>query len=222
MVVALAHLTFADKPASQPATSSQAASRPASTQPSGKRVVIETSHGRIVLELTPDKTPETVKNFLTYVDEKFYDGTIFHRVISGFMIQGGGYTVEASRGEGGEKKTHSPIKNESAQAMKNARGTISMARLGPNPSDPDRERARQKALDSATSQFFINHRDNAPLDSGGPYGGYTVFGKVIEGMDVVDKIASTAVQYGPLSPPNGPPSQPKEPVLIKSIRRAPD
>jgi peptidyl-prolyl cis-trans isomerase A (cyclophilin A) len=159
-------------------------------------VVIVTSLGDITVELTPQKTPLTVKNFLRYVDEKHFDNTVFHRVIQGFMIQGGGFSIE-----GKQKETHSPIRNESKSGLSNQRGTIAMARTN-NP-------------DSATSQFFINLADNKRLDSYG--GGYTAFGKVAKGMDVVDKIAAVSVRVGPLTAPE--PAQPVEPVTIKSIRR---
>src|SRR5215831_1629089 len=140
-------------------------------------VVMETSLGTIKLELFPDKSPITVKNFLGYVDDKFYDGTIFHRVISNFMIQGGGFESGLK-----EKGTKAPIKNESTNGVSNERGTIAMARTG----DPD----------SATAQFYINVEDNngkgkfkqRNLDSVRGMPGYAVFGKVIDGMDVVDKI----------------------------------
>ena len=143
------------------------------------RVTLETSHGTIVLELNPAKAPLTTGNFLNYVNEGFYDETIFHRVIDNFMIQGGGFApVE---GKGTEKKTRDPIKNEAKNGLRNMRGTISMART--------------PAPDSATSQFFINVGDNPSLDpksAANPRGsspdGYAVFGKVVEGMDVVDKI----------------------------------
>lgn len=139
------------------------------------KVVLETSLGKIVLEIYEDKAPETSKNFLKYVDEKFYDGTIFHRVIPNFVIQGGGFDKEMV-----EKTTHPPIKNEADNGLSNLRGTISMARTN----DPH----------SASSQFFINLVDNKNLDfkdkNSGRGWGYAVFGKVSEGMDVVDKIAS--------------------------------
>jgi len=137
------------------------------------RVSLETSMGTIVVELTPDKTPKTVENFLTYVRDGFYDGTIFHRVIKGFMIQGGGFTADMK-----QKSTRAPIENEAATGLSNERGTIAMART----SDPN----------SATSQFFINTEDNGArgLDyQGARNPGYTVFGRVVEGMDVVDAIA---------------------------------
>ena len=135
-------------------------------------VKLQTSMGNIVIELNEQAAPVTVKNFLGYVQSGFYDGTIFHRVIPGFMIQGGGFTPKMI-----QKKTLDPIINEAKNGLSNKRGTIAMARTN-NPN-------------SATSQFFINHRDNDFLnymDDNQP--GYAVFGKVIEGMDVVDAIAS--------------------------------
>ena len=136
-------------------------------------VALETSHGRILLELYPDKAPKTVENFLQYVRSGFFDGTIFHRVIPDFMIQGGGFTSDMR-----QKPTRTPIQNEADNGVANARGTIAMARTN----DPH----------SATAQFFINLKDNGFLNHTGknPQGwGYTAFGKVVEGMDVVDKIA---------------------------------
>jgi cyclophilin family peptidyl-prolyl cis-trans isomerase len=147
-----------------------AAEAPAAKKP---RVELTTSLGKVVLELEPDKAPKTVANFLAYAREGFYDNTIFHRVIPGFVIQGGGFTPEMV-----QKPTHPPIPNEADNGLKNLRGTISMART----SDPD----------SATSQFFISLADNASLDYRGPAPqarGYAVFGHVVEGMDVVDAIA---------------------------------
>jgi cyclophilin family peptidyl-prolyl cis-trans isomerase len=139
---------------------------------SNPKVLIKTSKGDMTVELYPDKSPVTVANFLSYVDEKFYDGTIFHRVISDFMIQGGGYTPDFV-----EKESKSPIKNEANNGLSNIRGTISMARL-PEPH-------------TASNQFFINHEDNYGLDYQDPENyGYCVFGKVISGLDVVDAIAS--------------------------------
>ena len=158
-------------------------------------VVLDTTLGAITLELYPDKAPITVENFLKYVDEGFYDNLIFHRIIPGFMIQGGGMTdqlVEKTTG------THGTIKNESANGLSNDRGTIAMARKG----DPD----------SATNQFFINHANNRRLDTYG--GGYTVFGKVIGGMDVVDEIAKVSTTTrGPYD------GVPIKPVYIKSAKR---
>jgi len=136
-----------------------------------KMVKLQTNMGDIVIELNEAATPVTAKNFLAYVNAGFYDGTVFHRVINGFMIQGGGFTADMSR-----KQTNPPIVNEASNGLRNDRGTISMARTN----DPH----------SATSQFFINHRDNGALNyvaGGSP--GYAVFGKVVQGMDVVDEIA---------------------------------
>lgn len=161
-------------------------------------VLIETNMGNIKVELYPDKAPVTVKNFLEYVNERFYDGTIFHRVINNFMIQGGGFTPDMR-----PKPTKPPIKNEADNGLKNTRGTIAMART--------------MFVDSATSQFFINQRDNVFLDHQNktPQGyGYAVFGKVIEGMDVVDRIAS--VKTGTV---RGFQDVPLTPVIIKSIRQ---
>ena len=132
-------------------------------------VTMETSLGKIEIELFPKKAPITVANFLKYIDEGFYNGTIFHRVVPGFVVQGGGHTFDFKR-----KKTNPPIKNESNNGLKNLKTTLSMART----SNPD----------SATSQFFINLVDNKTLDHGGPYGGYAVFGKVVKGFDIVKKI----------------------------------
>ncbi len=162
------------------------------------QVVLETSKGKIVLELYPDKAPVTVKNFLTYVDAKFYDGTIFHRVIPNFMIQGGGFTADMN-----QKSTNDPIKNEADNGLKNQRGTIAMARTN--------------IPDSATSQFFINSVNNDFLNfkSKSVQGwGYAVFGKVVEGLDVVDAIS--AVKTGTSG---GFRDVPAEPVVIKSARR---
>ncbi len=160
------------------------------------QVLMKTTKGDILLELDPDKAPKTVENFLRYVDEGFYDGTVFHRVIKGFMIQGGGYTPDMAR-----KPTHDAIENEAKNGLKNVRGTIAMARTG----DPH----------SATAQFFINHVNNANLDYPGHDGwGYAVFGRVIDGMPVVDSIAS--VPTGRHSPMR---NVPREPVVIQSVRR---
>ena len=157
------------------------------------RVALDTSLGKVVLELEPDKAPKTVENFLTYVREGFYDGTIFHRVIPGFVIQGGGFTADMV-----QKKTHDPIVNEADNGLKNLRGTISMART-PDP-------------DSASSQFFISVADNASLDHRGKNPrdwGYAVFGRVVEGMDVVDAIVKVPTgTRGPFS------DVPREPVTL--------
>lgn len=143
-------------------------------------VRLETSLGTIDLELNADKAPATVENFVQYVKDGHYDGLVFHRVISGFMIQGGGYDAQTQ-----ERKTRSPVRNEAKNGLKNVRGSVAMART----SDPH----------SASSQFFINHGDNGFLDFPGQDGwGYAVFGKVIEGLDVVDAIAAT--KTGPIPP----------------------
>jgi len=153
-------------------------------------VTLRTSAGDIRVELCTDQAPETVKNFLSYVDENFYNGTIFHRIIDGFMIQGGGFTEQMQ-----QKKTHAPIKNEAHNALPNKRGSLAMART----SD----------IHSATAQFFINLVDNDFLNyrnaSAAGYG-YCVFGHVIEGMDVVDKIgkAKTSSQKGHQDVPTTP------------------
>ena len=159
-------------------------------------VVIETSKGNIDVALDQDKAPASVANFLQYVDEGYYNDTIFHRVINGFMIQGGGLTADMSK-----KDTKAPVKNEAKNGLKNYRGTIAMARTN----DPH----------SATSQFFINHKDNSSLDYPSRDGwGYTVFGKVTSGMDVVDAIADS-----PTEVKNGRRDVPTEAVTIISIKR---
>ena len=163
-------------------------------------VFMETSLGSITIELDQAKAPITVKNFLSYVDEKFYDGTIFHRVIGNFMIQGGGFTADMQ-----QKRVKAPIKNEAGNGLKNMTGTLAMARTN--------------VVDSATAQFFINVVDNDFLDHQNttPQGfGYAVFGKVIEGMDVVDKIK--AVKTGSKM---GFSDVPAEAVVIQSVRRVP-
>src|SRR5262245_55946160 len=160
-------------------------------------VVIDTSMGTIKAELYLNEAPITVKNFLRYVDDKSYDGTIFHRVISDFMIQGGGFEPGALV-KNDERQTRQPIKNESYNGLKNVRGTLAMARTD-NP-------------DSATSQFYINVKDNRPLDRSRDSVGYAVFGKVIEGMPVVDKI-----RYVETHSVGGHKDVPKEDVIIKSI-----
>jgi len=159
------------------------------------KIKIETSMGDIVVELYPSKAPISVKNFLNYVDEGFYEGTVFHRVMLDFMIQGGGFNEN-----GNQKKTKSPIQLESDNGLKNEIGTIAMARTNqPN---------------SATSQFFINTADNDFLNYGYRDEGYAVFGKVIEGYDVVEEIenSDTTIKFGMSD-------WPVEEVLIKSIKR---
>lgn len=147
--------------------------------PATTKVRLKTNHGDIVLELNKEKAPVTVANFVDYVKKKHYDGTVFHRVIDGFMIQGGGF--ESKDGTLVEKPAGKPIINEGKNVLKNARGTIAMARTN----DPN----------SAKAQFFINVQDNAMLDYPNN-GGYAVFGSVVEGMDVVDKIKSTSTGTG--------------------------
>jgi len=162
------------------------------------RVLMKTSKGDIVIELFADKAPITVKNFLSYVDEKFYDGTIFHRVVKGFVIQGGGLTADFVT-----KKTKPPIKNEANNGLKNLRGTIAMART----SD----------INSATCQFFINLVDNSFLDhrDDTPEGfGYAVFGRVVSGLEVVDAIGNS-----PTMTYRGYRDVPRETITIISISR---
>jgi len=160
------------------------------------KVLMKTSKGDMEIALDADRAPKTVANFLRYVDEGFYDGTLFHRVISGFMIQGGGYTVEMKK-----KPTHAPVENEAKNGLKNERGTIAMART----SDPH----------SATSQFFINHRDNPSLDYPSFDGwGYAVFGRVTRGLEVLDAIAAV-----PTGVRNGMRDVPLEPVVIEFVKR---
>jgi peptidyl-prolyl cis-trans isomerase A (cyclophilin A)/peptidyl-prolyl cis-trans isomerase B (cyclophilin B) len=159
-------------------------------------VVIKTSMGTIKAEIYADKAPGTAENFLKYVDDKFYDGLIFHRVIPGFMIQGGGMDKNLE-----QRKTRAPIKNEASNGVKNTVGTLSMART----MDPN----------SATAQFFINTVDNKSLDYNERSAGYAVFGKVTEGMDVVNKIS--AVKTGTPKPMMS--DVPETAVTIESIRR---
>jgi peptidyl-prolyl cis-trans isomerase A (cyclophilin A) len=162
------------------------------------RVQFATSVGNFVVELNPDKAPKTVANFLQYTKDKHYSGTIFHRVIDGFMVQGGGFTADMQ-----EKSTRPPVVLEASNGLKNDRGTIAMARTG-NP-------------DSATSQFFINVKDNASLNAPQPDGyGYTVFGKVVSGMDVIDKIRVVPTgNKGPFQ------NVPLTPISIQSVTLLP-
>ena len=188
------------EPKAEPKAAPKPAKKPEPPKPPARpTVVIETTKGNIKVELNPERAPITVKNFLQYVDDKFYDGTIFHRVIQNFMIQGGGFTPDMN-----EKPNRPPIKIESGNGLANLRGAVAMART----MDPN----------SATSQFYINDKTNRFLDKDqDPRGhGYTVFGKVVEGLDVVDAIA--AVPTG--THPKGLPNVPREPIIIKSIRRA--
>lgn len=161
------------------------------------QVTFETTHGNIVIELYPQKAPKTVANFLQYAESGFYKDTIFHRVINGFMIQGGGFTADMQ-----EKPTNAPIKNEAANGLTNDKGTIAMART----SDPD----------SATAQFFINLVNNHALNYRGDSPeeiGYCVFGRVLTGMDVVREIA--IVNTGNVGPHG---NVPKSPILIKQVK----
>ncbi|MDO8446027.1 MAG: peptidylprolyl isomerase [Deltaproteobacteria bacterium] len=161
-------------------------------------VLMETSLGNVKIELDQAKAPISVKNFLSYVDDKFYDGTIFHRVISSFMIQGGGFTADMQ-----QKPTKAQIKNEAGNGLSNKRGTLAMARTN--------------VVDSASSQFFVNVVDNDFLDhrdNSSQGFGYAVFGKVVEGMEVVDKIKS--VKTGSKM---GFQDVPMDAVVIKSIKR---
>lgn len=167
------------------------------------KVLIQTTDGDITIELFADKSPITVENFLRYVDEGHYDGTVFHRVIPNFMIQGGGFTAGLE-----EKATHEPIVNESRNKLHNTRGTLAMART----SDPD----------SATAQFFINQRSNLRLDWSPGNDGYTVFGEVIEGMQVVDIIALSDTGPAQAMTTRGPSvfqDVPVKPAVITSMSR---
>lgn len=160
-------------------------------------VLLSTSAGNIEIELDSQKAPVSVKNFLDYVNSGFYNNTTFHRVIPGFMIQGGGFTADMQ-----QKQTNAPIKNEADNGLRNLRGTISMARTAEK--------------DSATSQFFINVADNAFLDHGQRDFGYAVFGKVVKGMDVVDKISQVRTEnVGPYQ------NVPSKPVVITSAKVLP-
>ena len=163
-------------------------------------VEMSTSLGTVRMELYADKAPKTVENFLQYVKDRFYDGTVFHRVIPGFMVQGGGFT-----GQMEQKKTREPVANEAQNGLKNTLGTVAMART-PNPH-------------SATAQFFINVADNDFLNFTGPTQqgfGYCVFGRVTQGMEVIDKIAAV-----PTGNQGGHQNVPLKPVVIQSVRILP-
>lgn len=182
------------KPSAQPAKQAPEETPAPAANP---KVLLHTSMGDITLELYPDKAPKTVENFLRYVNEGFYDGTLFHRVINNFMIQGGGWTQNLMH-----KRTHAPIRNEANNGLSNLRGTVAMARTR----DPN----------SAAAEFFINVVDNKRLDyvgdaNGTVSWGYCVFGKVVSGMDTVDKIK--AVDTGPQGPFQS--DVPKTPVVIE-------
>lgn len=158
-------------------------------------IQFETSHGEFTVELYPDEAPESVANILAYVDAEFFDGTIFHRIVPGFVIQGGGLDAQFR-----SKQTREPIRNEAKNGLKNLRGTLSMARTS--------------VVDSATSQFFVNLADNAFLDHSARDFGYAVFGRVTEGMDTIDAIARVSTGRR-----NGYQDAPLEDVLIKTARR---
>jgi peptidyl-prolyl cis-trans isomerase A (cyclophilin A) len=158
----------------------------------------ETSLGDFTVELFEKEAPQSVENFLRYIDDGFFDGTIFHRIVPGFVIQGGGFTEDMS-----QKKTHAPVKNEADNGLKNKRGSLSMARTND--------------INSATSQFFVNLKDNDFLDHSRGNFGYAVFAKVTEGMDVVDKIAAVGTGRK-----KGFDDVPVEAVIMKSVRRIPE
>ena len=167
------------------------------------RVLMKTTDGDITIELFADKSPITVENFLRYVDDGHYDGTVFHRVISNFMIQGGGFDADLK-----EKETRDPIVNESKNKLHNTRGTLAMART----SDPD----------SAAAQFFINKRSNLRLDWSGGNDGYTVFGEVMDGMQVVDIISLTDTGSAQAQTMRGPTifqNVPVQPIVVLSVTR---
>jgi peptidyl-prolyl cis-trans isomerase A (cyclophilin A) len=179
---------------SPPTTTGSAPKAEAPAKPAAPVVALDTSLGVIKIELNREKAPLSVDNFLKYVKAKHYDGTIFHRVIPGFMVQGGGMDETMK-----EKPAGAPIKNEARNGLRNDRGTVAMARLN--------------APDSATAQFFINVKGNSALDFGINGAGYAVFGHVIEGMDVVDKIVAVrTVNKGPYE------NVPATPVVIRSAR----
>jgi peptidyl-prolyl cis-trans isomerase A (cyclophilin A) len=194
MVARLLLLLALIVPALAPAQDEAPAAEPASTGP--VRVALRTNHGDITLELYPDKAPATVASFVQYVRDGHYNGTIFHRVIDGFMVQGGGYTVDLQL-----KPTRQAIANEASNGLSNTRGSVAMARTG----EPH----------SAQAQFFINLVDNPRLDFVSEQNnftwGYAVFGKVVEGMDVVDRIRAVETgAQGPLAK-----DVPRQPVIIE-------
>jgi peptidyl-prolyl cis-trans isomerase A (cyclophilin A) len=186
-------------PATPPAATTPPPAKPAAEE-SPVYVSMKTSMGDMVLELNPAKAPISVENFLKYADKGYYDGTIFHRVIAGFMIQGGGFTAD-----GKKKETEKGIKNEWKNGLKNTKGTVAMARVGGDPN-------------SGTSQFFINTVDNPFLDQPQPDGAaYAVFGRVVSGMEVVDKIRAVKVSRGALSE-----AVPAETITIEKVKRLTD
>ncbi len=178
----------------QNAAQSTPAGDTSETQGGNPVVIISTSKGDIKVELFKNEAPVTVENFLSYANDGFYDGTIFHRVIPNFMVQGGGFTPDFA-----QKPTKAPIKNEANNGLKNDRGTLAMART--------------QVVDSATSQFFINVVNNDFLNNGARDFGYAVFGKVIDGMDVVDAIAAV-----PTSNKGMHGDVPTEDVVIESVK----
>ncbi len=200
----LAPLTFAmaappvtTKPAAKPAEHPKPVATEVAAPANNPKVLLHTSQGDITVELYADKSPKTVDNFLQYVRDGFYDGTLFHRVIPTFMVQGGGWTKDLQR-----KRARAPIHNEANNGLSNLRGTLAMARTG----DPH----------SAAAEFFINAVDNKRLDYVGDANGvvswgYCVFGKVVDGMDTVDKIK--AIETGPQGPFQS--DVPKTPVMIE-------
>ena len=194
MLAALFLLALTQTPSTAPASTPAVTTPPAAK---GSVVVVETSLGRIKIGLDAAKAPTSVENFLSYVRAGHYDGTIFHRVIPGFMVQGGGFDPDMK-----ERPTRAPIKNESKNGRRNLRGSLAMARTN----EPH----------SATAQFFINVKDNAALDFGvAPGWGYAVFGEVLEGMDVVDRIVSVpTTSKGPHQ------NVPVKPVIIISAKVA--
>jgi cyclophilin family peptidyl-prolyl cis-trans isomerase len=186
-------------PAEEPAPAEEKSPAPPAPTSTGTNPMVEmrTSLGTMKVELYPDKAPKTAENFLQYAREGFYDGTVFHRVISGFMIQGGGFTPDMS-----EKKTRAPIENEASNGLKNVRGSLAMARTG----DPH----------SASSQFFINTVDNPFLDFQDESvrgWGYAVFGKVVEGLETLDAIKKVSTGSR-----DGQDDVPLDPVVIESVR----
>ncbi len=197
----------AEKPAQTPAPTTDKSKDAPAPAPAAEKLVyvrMSTTQGDMVFELNNEKAPISTANFLSYVDSGFYNGTIFHRVMVDFMIQGGGFTKD-----GKQKATSAPIQNEWKNGLKNTKYTLAMARRG------DRK-PNDETVNSATSQFFINTGENASLDMKQPDGGaYAVFGKVVEGTDVVDKIRSAKITQDP----RGEPSKPLEPVEITSAVR---
>ncbi len=195
---AAAKTTKAAKPAVKAPAKATAKAAATDASTAAPKVLLKTSSGDITIELYPDKAPKSVENFLTYVKSGFYDGTVFHRVIANFMIQGGGFTKDLR-----QKSTRQPIVNESKNGLSNLRGTVAMARTG----DPN----------SATAQFFINTVDNPRLDGNEAAPGYAVFGKVVAGLDVVDKIK--AVETGAQGPFRS--DVPVTPVVIEKVTLLP-